>query len=237
MAKGYAGRYLSVDLTEGRCSDFIIGDQLLKKFIGGSSLGAKVFLDGYPLDADPFASESPLMVMTGPMVASGFPGTSRFAVCAKSPLTGIWGEAACGGTFGPELKRAGYDGIVITGRAAGPVWLSIVEGEARLFDAAGLWGKDLYETTDLLKKGEPGLKVLAIGPAGENLVRFAAIGNDKGHFIGRTGLGAVMGAKKLKAICVRGSGKLAKADESRYREIHKAALLEIKESADRGARQ
>jgi aldehyde:ferredoxin oxidoreductase len=235
MANGYAGRYLSVNLTEGRCSDFILDDQLQKKFIGGSSLGAKLFLDGYPLDADPLAPESPLMVMAGPMVGSGFPGTSRFAVCAKSPLTGIWGEAACGGTFGPELKRAGYDGIVITGRAAGPLRLSIVEGEARLFDAAGLWGKDLYETTDLLKQGDRGLKVLAIGPAGENLVRFAAIGNDKGHFVGRTGLGAVMGAKRLKAICVRGTGKLAKADESRYREIHKAALLEIKESALAGS--
>ena len=93
----------------------------------------------------------------------------------------------------------------------------------------------LYETTDLLKKGDPGLKVLAIGPAGENLVRFAAIGNDKGHFVGRTGLGAVMGAKRLKAICVRGTGKLEKADETRYREIHKAALLEIKESALAGS--
>ena len=148
--------------------------------------------------------------MTGPMVGSGFPGTSRFAVCAKSPLTGIWGESACGGTFGPELKKAGYDGIVITGRAEKPVSLFIVEGEAKLRDAADLWGRDTYETTDLLKKGDPGLKVLAIGPAGENLVRFAAIGNDKGHFVGRTGLGAVMGSKRLKAICVRGSGKLGK---------------------------
>ena len=235
MAKGYAGRHLCVDLTDGRCSDFTIEEELLRKFIGGSALGAKLFLDGYPLDADPLFPESPLMVMTGPMVGSGFPGTSRFAVCAKSPLTGIWGESACGGTFGPELKKAGYDGIVITGRAAGPVVLSIVEGEARLSDASDLWGRDIYETTDLLKAGEPGMKVLAIGQAGENLVRFAAIGNDKGHFVGRTGLGAVMGAKRLKAICVRGSGKLEKADEARFREIHKAAVLEIKESALAGS--
>jgi aldehyde:ferredoxin oxidoreductase len=210
MTKGYAGRYLRVDLTDGRCSDFAIDDQLLRTFIGGSSLGAKLFLDGYPLSADPLAPESPLMVMTGPMVGSGFPGTSRFAVCAKSPLTGIWGEAACGGTFGPELKKAGYDGIVITGQSVGPVLLSVVEGKVHLIDAAGLWGKDIYETTDLIKKDDPGIKVLAIGPAGENLVRFAAIGNDKGHFVGRTGLGAVMGAKRLKAICVRGTGKLSR---------------------------
>ncbi len=231
MTRGYAGRYLRVDLTEGLCSDFIIDETFLRKFIGGSALGAWLFLDGYPLAADPFSPESPLMVMTGPMVGSGFPGTSRFAVCAKSPLTGIWGEAACGGTFGPELKKAGYDGIVITGRAARPVSLSIVEGEARLIDAAGLWGRDIYETTDLLKAGDPGLKVLAIGPAGENLVRFAAIGNDKGHFVGRTGLGAVMGSKRLKTICVRGTGKLAKVDEARYREVYKEAVREIKDSA------
>lgn len=235
MAKGYVGRHLRVDLTDGRCSDFTIEAELLRKFIGGSALGANLFLDGFPLEADPLSPETPLMVMTGPMVGSGFPGISRFAVCAKSPLTGIWGKSACGGTFGPELKKAGYDGIVITGRAAVPVVLAIVDGEARLSDASDLWGRDVYETTDLLKAGEPGVKVLAIGQAGENLVRFAAIGNDKGHFVGRTGLGAVMGAKRLKAICVRGSGKLEKADEARFREIHKAAVLEIKESALAGS--
>lgn len=235
MAKGYAGRYLRVDLKDGRCSDFTVSDSLLHQFIGGSALGAKLYFDGFPLTADPLAPDSPLFVMTGPMVGSGFPGTSRFAVCARSPLTGIWGESACGGTFGPELKKAGYDGIVITGRAERPATLSVVEGEARLLSAADLWGRDTYEATDLLKKGDPGLKVLAIGPAGENLVRFAAIGNDKGHFVGRTGLGAVMGSKRLKAICVRGSGKLEKADDVRYREIHKAALLEIKDSALAGS--
>lgn len=235
MAKGYAGRHLRVDLTAGRCWDCTVDDRVLQTFIGGSALGAKLLFDGYPLNLDPLAPESPLMVLTGPMVGSAFPGTSRFAVCAKSPLTGIWGEAACGGTFGPELKRAGYDGIVITGRSASPVRLSIVEGEARLIDAAAIWGKDVYETTDLLKADDAGLKVLAIGPAGENLVRFAAIGNDKGHFVGRTGLGAVMGAKRLKAICVRGSGKLTKADDTRFREIQKEALLEIQESALAGS--
>ena len=235
MAKGYVGRYLRVGLTDGSCSDFSIEEPLLRTLIGGSALGAKLFLDGGRMHADPLDPESPFMVMTGPMVGSGFPGTSRFAVCARSPLTGIWGESACGGTFGPELKKAGYDGIVITGRASGPVWLSIIDGVAQLIDAGPLWGKDVYETTDLLKGEDAGLKVLAIGPAGENLVRIAAIGNDKGHFVGRTGLGAVMGAKRLKAIGVRGSGKLEKADDARYRAVLKAALQEIKESALAGS--
>jgi aldehyde:ferredoxin oxidoreductase len=235
MAQGYVGRILQVDLTEGRCSDFSVAEGLLRTFIGGSSLAAKLYLDSHPLAADPLSPESPLMVMTGPMTGSGFPGTSRFAVCAKSPLTGIWGEAACGGTFGPELKRAGYDGIVITGRAAAPVTLAVVEGQARLIDAADLWGEDLYETTDRIKAGDRGLKVLAIGPAGENLVRFAAIGNDKGHFVGRTGLGAVMGAKRLKAIAVRGTAKPTRADEPRFRDLLKEAVQEIRESALAGS--
>jgi aldehyde:ferredoxin oxidoreductase len=235
MAKGYAGKFLKVDLTEGHFADFSVEESLLRKFIGGSALGAKLYLDGHPLEADPLAPESPLMVMTGPLVGSGFPGSSRFAVCAKSPQTGIWGESACGGNFGPELKRAGYDGIVISGRSAAPVCLSIADGEAKLVDAADLWGKDVYETTDLLKEKDKGVKVLAIGPAGENLVRFSSIGNDKGHFIGRTGLGAVMGSKRLKAICVRGSGKQEKADEARFREIQKEAVQEIKDSALAGS--
>jgi aldehyde:ferredoxin oxidoreductase len=235
MANGYAGRFLRVDLTEGRCDPFTVDEALLRTFIGGSSLAAKLMLDGFPLAADPLAPESPLMVMTGPLVGSGFPGSSRFAVCARSPLTGIWGESACGGNFGPELKRAGYDGIVITGRAANPCVLTIAGGEAKLADAPGLWGRDLYETTDLLKQDDSGTKVLAIGPAGEKGVRFAAIGNDKGHFVGRAGIGAVMGAKRLKAICVRGGGKVAKADETRFRQLLKTALAEIKESALAGS--
>ncbi|HSV95731.1 MAG TPA: aldehyde ferredoxin oxidoreductase family protein [Spirochaetota bacterium] len=235
MAKGYAGQFLRVDLSSGVCENFIIDDAVLRKFIGGSSLGAKLYIDSYNLHADPLAPESPLMVMTGPMVGSGFSGTSRFAVCAKSPLTGIWGEAACGGTFSPEMKRAGYDGIVITGASPKPVYLSLTDGTAKLIDASDLWGKDIYETTDILKAPDKSIKVLAIGPAGENLVKFAAIGNDKGHFIGRTGLGAVMGSKKLKAIIAKGSKRLEKADDARYKELARAAVQEIKDSTLAGS--
>ena len=102
---GYAGKLLEVDLTSGVCSGLHLEENRIRKFIGGSSLAASLYLEKYNLDADPLAPESPLMIMTGPMVASGFPGSSRFAVAAKSPQTGIWGESACGGTFGPELKR------------------------------------------------------------------------------------------------------------------------------------
>jgi aldehyde:ferredoxin oxidoreductase len=165
------------------------------------------------------------------MVGSGFPGTSRFIVSAKSPQTGIWGESACGGTFSPDLKRAGYDGIVIDGKAKSPVYISITDDGAQILDASHLWGKDIYETTDMLKEKDKSLKVLAIGPAGENRVRIAAIGNDKGHFSGRTGLGAVMGSKNLKAIVAKGSKKIEKADDDTYKKFLKEAMQEVKDSA------
>ena len=231
MGGGYAGKFLHVHLSDATCSDFTIDDATLKKCIGGSCLAAKLFLDRYPLDLDPLAPGSPLMIMTGPMVGSGFPGTSRFSICAKSPQTGIWGESACGGTFSPELKHAGYDGILVDGKAKTPVYLSIMDGGAQIREASPLWGKDIYEATDLLKAQDQSLKVLTIGPAGENLVKMAAIGNDKGHFSGRTGLGAVMGSKNLKAITVKGSKKLTKADEEQYKQHLKEALLEVKDSA------
>ncbi|MRR08472.1 MAG: aldehyde ferredoxin oxidoreductase, partial [Deltaproteobacteria bacterium] len=170
MAGGYAGKFLLVNLSRNECSDFTLDDGTLKKFIGGSCLAAKLFLDRYPLTVDPLSPDSPFMIMTGPMVGRTFPGTSRFSICAKSPQTGIWAESACGGTFGPELKKAGYDGIVIEGKAGPPVSLSITDGKAELIDAAHLWGKDIYETTDLLKTPDKNLKILTIGQAGENLV-------------------------------------------------------------------
>ncbi len=231
MGNGHAGKFLHVNLTDASCSDFILDDATLQKYMGGSCLAAKLFLDKYPVNLDPLAPESPLMIMTGPMVGSGFPGTSRFIVSAKSPQTGIWGESACGGTFSPDLKRAGYDGIVIEGKAKSPVYLSITDDGAQILDASHLWGKDIYETTDFLKEKDKSLKVLAIGPAGENKVRIAAIGNDKGHFSGRTGLGAVMGSKNLKAIVAKGSKKIEKADDEKYKKFFKDAMQEVKDSA------
>ncbi len=231
MPRGYAGKFLLVHLSEGTWSDFTVDEAVLRDFLGGSSLAAKIFFDRYPLDADPLSEQNPLMIMTGPMVASGFPGTSRFSICAKAPQTGIWGESACGGTFGPELKRAGYDGIVIDGIAKSPVTLSIVDGQVELLDASSLWGRDVYEATDILKREDSRLKVLAIGQAGEHLVKIAAIGNDKGHFSGRTGLGAVMGSKRLKAIVVRGSARPDRFDDEAYKAAFKEAVAEVKESA------
>lgn len=235
MPGGYTGLFLTVDLISGKISRFVLEEEFFRLHIGGSAVAARLFLDGFPLDCDPLSGANPLIISTGPMTGSACPGTSRFSVCARSPLTGIWGESACGGTFGPELKRAGYDGLIITGRAPFPCYLRIEDGAAEIIEASEIWGKDIYETTDLLWSKHRSCRVLAIGPAGENLVRFASIGNDKGHFAGRTGLGAVMGAKNLKAIAVKGTGHPEKADKEGFKQALRSAAEEIRSSAFAGS--
>ncbi|OHD66550.1 MAG: hypothetical protein A2176_02130 [Spirochaetes bacterium RBG_13_51_14] len=231
---GYAKRLLEVDLSQGKIQKTPLDETLLKTFLGGGGLAAKLFLDRFSPDLDPLSRENPLIVMTGPLVGTLLPGSSRFAVCARSPLTGFWGIGTCGGNFGPELKFAGYDGILIEGMAEKPVYLLIDDDTVELRNAADLWGKDLYEVTDLLKqrhgeKKKP--KILAIGPGGENKVLYAAIGNDYGHYIGRTGMGAVMGSKNLKAIVVSGTGKVLPALAEEYKEVRARVIEKCNESA------
>ena len=203
---GYRNKILEVDLSNSKMDLTDISDDDKKRFIGGSGVAAKLFLDRFNINADPLSPDNPLIVMNGPLTGTTLPGTSRFAVCGKSPLTCIWGESACGGNFGAELKMAGWDGIIFKGASEKPRYLLIEDSQCKLVDASDLWGKDIYQVTDILKtrhKDGKQVKVFAIGRAGENLVKFAGIGNDKGHFAGRTGFGALMGSKKLKAIVVR----------------------------------
>ncbi len=209
---GYAGKILEVDLSTGRIDKVDIDEQDCRDFLGGSGLAAKIYLDRWPGDVDPLSPENPLIIMTGPWTGTRIPGGNRFAACARSPLTGLWGEASCGGYLGPELKSAGYDGIIFTGASEKPVYLWVHGDDVELRDAGDLWGKDTYETADILSAGakeETGKKarVAAIGQAGELGVKFAAIVHDKHHIAGRTGMGAVMGSKNLKAIAVVGAGK------------------------------
>ncbi len=211
---GYMGKILRVDLSEGRVWEEPLNEEYARLFVGGSGLAARYLLDMVGSQTDPLGPENPLILMTGPLVGTAMPSAGRLSVCALSPLTGIWGESNTGGFVGPELRFAGYDGIIVTGRADHPVWLSVVEGEARLHDAADLWGLDSYATQERVREllGEPKARVLCIGPAGERGVKMAAVMNDHGRAAGRTGMGAVMGAKNLKAVALRGSAQVPLAD-------------------------
>lgn len=209
---GYSGKILEVNLSTRDVDTLEIEEEDCRRYLGGSGLAAKMYLDRFPGDIDPLSPENHLIMMTGPLTATRVPGGNRFAACARSPLTGHWGEASCGGYFGVELKGAGYDGIIFTGASEKPVYLWINGEEVELRDAEDLWGKDTYEVADILwqrSKEETGKKarVIAIGQAGERGVRFASIVHDKAHVAGRTGMGAVMGSKNLKALSVVGAGK------------------------------
>jgi aldehyde:ferredoxin oxidoreductase len=224
---GYMDKLLVVDLTSGELKDEPLDPTTAHNFVGGAGYAARYLYDELGPDTDPLGPENTLMFMTGPLVGTRAPSCGRHSVCAISPLTGIWGESNSGGFWGAELRFSGYDGIVIRGRSEKPVWLSIVEGQApALRDAADLWGLDTYETQQRLRDelGDPKVRVASIGPAGENLVLYSAIMNDRGRAAGRTGMGAVMGSKNLKAIAVRGKQRVPLADKEAFGRTAKQAL-------------
>jgi aldehyde:ferredoxin oxidoreductase len=230
---GYVGRYLEVDLAREAISELPITEAIQRKYLGGSGLAAYLFFLRGRHTADPLGPDNDLFVMTGPISGTLVPGSSRFAVAARSPLTGIWGEGSCGGDFAPALKRCGVDGLVFVGQAPRPVILVLDGGDVALRDATDLWGLDTYETTDRLRESMAGKRrpsVLSIGPAGENLVRFACVANNKHDFVGRTGMGAVMGSKRLKAVVCRGDGTVPIADPEAYRAVCKEMLAKISQA-------
>ncbi len=223
---GYMGKLLVVDLTKGELKDEPLNPAFAHDFIGGAGYAARYLYDELGPETDPLGPDNTLMFMTGPLVGTRAPSTGRHEVCALSPLTGIWGESNSGGFWGAELRFSGYDGIVIRGKAEKPVWLSIVEGQPpALHDAASLWGLDTYETQQRIREelDDPKARVACIGPAGENRVLYAAIMNDHGRAAGRTGMGAVMGSKNLKAIAVRGKQRVPLADADTFRRTVKEA--------------
>jgi aldehyde:ferredoxin oxidoreductase len=230
---GHTGKILEVNLGNGKIETKSIKEEDQRKFLGGSGLAAKIFFNSFDPNVDPLSPKNPLIIMNGPVVGTQFPGTSRFAVCGKSPLTGIWGEGTCGGNFGPELKFAGIDGIVFKGASPTPIYLSIEDDRVELRDASDLWGMDNYSVTDFLKERhgkEKRPKILSIGPAGENLVKFAAICNDKGDFIGRVGMGALMGSKKLKALVVEGTKKVEVSHPDQYSALRKSLVTKSRDA-------
>ncbi len=210
---GYAGKILEVNLTTGEVKDRELSPQFCQECLGGAGFNARIVYDEVPCGADPLGPENVLVFSVGTLVGSPFPTASRTEASAKSPITGLFGTSNSGMFFGLELKRCGYDGIVIKGRAGKPVYLLIEEDEVRILEASELWGRDAWETLDLLKSRHRDSQVALIGPAGENLVKFASIENGYYDAWARTGLGAVMGSKKLKAIVVKGR-KIIKACET-----------------------
>ncbi len=230
---GYVGRNLEVELAQGTIGELPIPKEVQRKRLGGSGLAADLFFLRGKSAADPLGPDDELFVLTGPISGTLVPGSSRFAGAARSPLTGIWGEGSCGGDFAPALKRCGVDGLVFVGQSPRPVMLVLDGAEVALRDATDLWGLDTYETTDRLRETTTGGKrpsVLPIGPSGEDLVRFAAMGNNEHDFVGRTGMGAVMGSKRLKAVVCRGSGTIPIADPVAYEAICEELLGKISEA-------
>ena len=218
---GSWGRILRVDLTAGVTSVEDISEADFKRNPGGRGLIAHYLLREVPPGTDPLAPENVLIFAMGVLTGTPLSGASRHAVGAKSPLSGGFGEAEVGGFWGAELKRAGWDGIVVTGAAAKPVYLWIKDDAVEIRDAAHLWGREIMDTEETLKAevGDRLARACEIGPAGERCVRIAGIVNDFKDIAGRGGLGAVMGSKKLKAIVVRGSRALPLADAAKVKEI------------------
>ncbi|MEW5722653.1 MAG: aldehyde ferredoxin oxidoreductase family protein [Thermodesulfobacteriota bacterium] len=224
-------KLLTVDLSAGRLGAEDVRAEDLRLYLGGSALAARLFFEAGGYLAEPLSPENPLVLMTGPLVGTTFPGSSRLVLCARSPLTGFWGESSSGGTFGARLRRAGWLGLRITGRAADPAYLLVEDQAATLEPARDLWGRDAYEVVDILgERHGKSASVLCIGPAGENLVKFASVCNDKAHHFGRTGLGAVLGAKNLKAVVAVGTGQVPPADAAAFDQARNAALAAIKDS-------
>jgi len=214
---GYHNRFLYIDLTRGSCEVKGFELEVLKKYIGGAGLGAKILYDGTDADTDPLGADNLLCFMTGPLTGTRITGSGRHSVVCKSPLTGAWGEASVGGTWGRELKRTGFDGIVIKGRAKKPAYIWIDDDKIEFRDASPVWGKDTYETDAILREAtHPKAGVSSIGPAGEKGVLIAGIFTDgiEGRAAARCGVGAVQGSKNLKAIVVHGTGSTRVFDEA-----------------------
>lgn len=202
---GYTGKFLRVDLTKEKISKGNTSVTLINNFLGGDGFAVKVLYDELQPKVDPFGPENKIILATGPLTGTNWPASGRMHIATKSPLTNFWGEGNAGGFFGPELKFAGYDFLLIEGKARKPVYLLISGENIKIVSAENLWGKDTFQATEFFLGKYPRAQTLVIGQAGENRVRYASvIAGFQGAF-GRSGLGAVWGAKNLKAIVVRGS--------------------------------
>ena len=221
--KGYNNSILRVNLSDGTVKNEKLDDDLIRKYIGGTGICAKILFDELKAGIDPLGVENKLIWGTGPLTGTLWMSAGRGVVCSKSPATGIWAESHYGGFFAPELKYAGYDFLIVEGKSEKPVYLQILDEHVDILDAGDYWGKNTHEVEGKLKKKVPMAEVMVIGRAGEKLVKFAGIITNFASAAGRCGLGAVMGSKKLKAVVVRGTKNFEVHDSERYiAEIKKA---------------
>lgn len=223
MSKGYNRKILRIDLTDKKIEVEEPDDFIYRNYLGGAGLSAYYILRELPKGIDPLSPDNMLVIMCSVITGAPIPGASRFTVAGKSPLTNAYGESEAGGWWGPELKQAGYDGIIIKGKSPKPVYIWINDGEVEIKDATKLWGMFTGDSQSAIKEelGDDKVRVLQIGPGGEKLVRYACITNNLKHFNGRTGMGAVMGSKNLKAIAVKGTKKIDMADEESAKNVLK----------------
>lgn len=228
MLKAFRGQLLHVDLSNHSTWVESLDYSIAENFLGGAGYACRYLYDRLNKDTDPLSPENILMIMTGPLNGTFAPNTGRWVVCAKSPYTGLWGESNCGSWFGAEIKKAGYDGIIISGASTQPVYLEIKDEIVAIKDAKFLWGKGTYYTTQKLKEvfGNDKAKVACIGQAGENLVKYANIVSEE-RAAGRTGMGAILGSKKLKGIIVKGNN--VKLEVSNDKEL-KVAITKAREN-------
>ncbi|MFX1257466.1 MAG: aldehyde ferredoxin oxidoreductase family protein [Promethearchaeota archaeon] len=213
MLHGYKGKLLYIELSQETYKTFSIPEEILKKYIGGRGLGAKLYWDLISPETDPLGQNNIFMVLTGPLGGTMVPGSGKHLIVCKSPTSGGWLESYSSGRVTPELKFAGYDGLIITGKANNPIYIIIEDENVEFSDASHLWGKGAFETETYIRENfHPDCGSLSIGPAGENLLPFACVGSDYFRKAGRGGAGAIMGSKNLKFIAIKGRGGISCVD-------------------------
>lgn len=213
MTNGYFGKILWVDLSKGSFKEETLPEEIFRLYLGGYGLATKLIYENMPAKTDPLGPDSLLGFFPGLLTGTMAPLTGRFMVAGKSPLTGTWGDSNCGGYFGPEIKKCGFDAILIKGKADSPKYITIIDDNKEIFDANDLWGLDVVQTEEKLTEKHGKVQVVSIGQAGEKLSLISGIVNDKARIAGRSGLGAVMGSKNLKAIVLKGNNKISSADK------------------------
>lgn len=232
--KGIFGKFLDVNLTKEKITEYTIPGEWSKKYLGGRGIGARILIEEMEGGEEPLGPENILIFGTGPLQGIPLPGSGRHVVMAKSPKTGGVSGSYAGGFFANELGTSGYDGIILRGESDSPKFLALIDGEAEIEDAEKLWGKEVADVDSELKDRYDGGKVSCIGKAGENLVKFSCIINDRNRAAGRPGFGAVMGSKNLKAVIVKGNSEKPIKDEGKLNDARSDFLDSLSPALDWG---